>query len=174
MRIGIFADTHDHLDHIRLAVSVFNELGCEHVLFAGDLVSTLATPPLRKLNCPITACYGDNEGNKPGLQAGFTILGTLAEPPVHFRSPDGVRFVIAHMLNQIVSDSDGQFEVAVYGHTHRPRIHHDSQGRLFINPGETSGWTFQRPTVAVLETSSLEARIIDLVSVANVMPGGHD
>ena len=50
MRIGIFADSHDHLDHIRQAVEVFNQAHCELVVFAGDLVSSFAVPPLRKLN----------------------------------------------------------------------------------------------------------------------------
>ena len=49
MLIGIFADSHDHLDHIQRAVEVFNQAGCELVVFAGDLVSSFAVPPLRKL-----------------------------------------------------------------------------------------------------------------------------
>ena len=69
MLIGIFADSHDHLDHIRLAVATFNEAGCELVVFAGDLVSSFAVPPLRALNCRVIACFGDNEGNKAGVLA---------------------------------------------------------------------------------------------------------
>ena len=38
MLLGIFADSHDHLDHLRRAVEVFNTAQCEQVLFAGDLV----------------------------------------------------------------------------------------------------------------------------------------
>ena len=53
MRIGIFADSHDHLNYIRRAVELFNQRECELVVFAGDLVSTFAIPPLRKLNCPL-------------------------------------------------------------------------------------------------------------------------
>ena len=68
MLIGIFADTHDHLANIRLAVERFNAAKCELVLFAGDLVSTFAVPPLRRLNCPFVGCFGDNEGNKVDLK----------------------------------------------------------------------------------------------------------
>ena len=64
MLVGIFADTHDHLANIRRAVERFNQAGCEVVLFAGDLVSTFAVPPLRRLQCPFVGCFGDNEGNK--------------------------------------------------------------------------------------------------------------
>ena len=79
MRIGLFADAHDHLDHIRKAVEVFNGRNCELVLFAGDLVSSFAVPPLRELRCPVLACFGDNEGNRIGVAAGFKILGQIGE-----------------------------------------------------------------------------------------------
>lgn len=102
MRIGIFADTHDHLTNLRLAVERFNAEQVDLVLFAGDLVSTFAVPPLRKLQMPIVACFGDNEGNKVGLQAGFGLLkGKLAEPPLFWTTEDGTRFVITHMKRQL-------------------------------------------------------------------------
>jgi predicted phosphodiesterase len=61
----------------------------ELVLFAGDLVSTFAVPPLRKLQAPLVACFGDNEGNKPGLLAGFQLVGKLGEPPLRLTTGDG-------------------------------------------------------------------------------------
>ena len=161
MRIGIFADSHDHLDNLRLAVDIFNNAHCEVVLFAGDLVSTFAVPPLRKLHCPLVACFGDNEGNKPGLLAGIRIVGQLGEGPFCYKTPDGTRFLLAHMERQF-RDLEGNFEVAVYAHTHKPRLHYDQRGRLFVNPGETSGWTFGNPTVVILETKPLDAQIIRL------------
>lgn len=159
MRVGIFADTHDHLDNIRRVVNLFNERQCESVLFAGDLVSTFAIPPLRKLHCRVLACYGDNEGNKPGLQAGFRIVGELREAPALYTLPDGTRVVLAHMERQLRGFAD-PFDVAVVGHTHRPAVHRGEGGELWINPGETSGWTYGSPTVALLETSTGEVEIV--------------
>ena len=164
MKVGIFADSHDHLDNIRKVVRIFNELQCECVLFAGDLVSTFAVPPLRKLNCPLFSCYGDNEGNKPGLQAGMSIIGELREAPALYRLADGTRVVLVHMERQLRGFEE-PFDVCVYGHTHKPRISRDDQGRLFINPGETSGWTFGRPSVAVLETESMQVEVLGIESV---------
>ena len=161
MRVGIFADTHDHLDNIRLAVNAFNAAQCECVLFAGDLVSTFAVPPLRKLRCPLIGCFGDNEGNKPGLYAGMSIVGTIGEPPLSVRLHDGTRCLIAHMARQL-SGLDGDYEVAICGHTHKPSLRRDELGRLHINPGEVSGWTFGRPTVVLLETVTMEPRVVDL------------
>jgi len=162
MLVGIFADTHDHLDNIRLAVARLNEAKCELVLFAGDLVSTFAVPPLRKLQCPLVGCFGDNEGNKVGLLAGFALVGQIGEPPVRYTAADGTRFIICHMQRQLRGQPD-DWDIAVFGHTHKPRVRQDELGRLLINPGETSGWTFGQPTIAVLETSTREVEIVSLV-----------
>ena len=161
MKVGIFADSHDHLDNIRCVVRMFNELRCEYALFAGDLVSTFAVPPLRKLNCPLLGCFGDNEGNKPGLQAGMSIVGELREPPALYTLADGTCVVLVHMERQLRGFEES-FDVCVYGHTHKPRISRDEQGRLFINPGETSGWTFGKPSVALLETESMDVKLLDI------------
>jgi putative phosphoesterase len=161
MRFGIFADTHDHLANIRLAVQVFNQRECAHVLFAGDLVSTFALPPLRQLCCPLTACYGDNEGNKLGLQAGLRAIDVLGEPPFGFRAADGTRFLLAHMRRQLRGVAD-EFDVCIYGHTHKPSVTRDARGRLFINPGETSGWTFFNPTIAIFESETGEVEVLAL------------
>jgi putative phosphoesterase len=166
MLTGLFADTHDHLANIRLAVERFNEAGCELVLFAGDLVSTFAVPPLRKLKCPFVGCFGDNEGNKVGLRAGYTMVGQIGEPPLRYTAADGMRFILCHMQRQLRGEAD-DWDIAVFGHTHKPRVSRDELGRLLINPGETSGWTFGRPTIALLETATREVQIIDLASPAN-------
>jgi putative phosphoesterase len=164
MKIGIFADVHDHLDNLRRAVACFNAEQVELVLFAGDLVSTIAVPPLRKLKAPLIACFGDNEGNKTGLRAGFRVIGEILEPPVRLTTHDGTRLVLAHMKTQLRGLTP-DFDIAVFGHTHKPRIDGDDEGRLFLNPGETSGWTFGRPTIAILDTTARRARLLELASV---------
>src|SRR3954462_4210114 len=163
MRVGIFADTHDHLANIRQAVERFSAAECDLVLFAGDLVSTFAVPPLRRLKCPFVGCFGDNEGNKVGLMAGYASVGQMAEPPVRFTAADGTRFIICHMQRQLRGEAD-DWDIAVFGHTHKPRIMRDELGRLFINPGETSGWTFGRSTIVLLDTTDHSTKVIDLES----------
>ncbi len=161
MRIGVFADTHDHLDNIRRAVHEFNRMGCQYVLFAGDLVSTFAIPPLRKLECPLIASFGDNEGNKVGIYGGMEIIGEIGEPPFGICLPDGTRVLLTHQLELLRGQFDGA-DIVVYAHSHRPRIYTDESGRLFVNPGESSGWTYRRPTIALIDTVAREAELIDL------------
>jgi hypothetical protein len=133
------------------------------VLFAGDLVSTIAVPPLRKLHAPLMACFGDNEGNKLGLTSGFQSVGQLSEPPLFLTAGDGTRIVVTHMKRQL-RGLDANFDVAIFAHTHKPRIERDDCGRLLINPGETGGWSFGRPTIALLDTSTRHVEIVELLT----------
>ena len=71
MRVGIFADTHDHLAHIRLAVEHFNAAQVDLVLFAGDLVSTIAVPPLRKSECTAGGMFWRQRGEQDRLTSRF-------------------------------------------------------------------------------------------------------
>tara|TARA_R110002020_G_scaffold319161_7_gene535088 strand:- start:1488 stop:2090 length:603 start_codon:yes stop_codon:yes gene_type:complete len=161
MRIGIFADAHDHLDNLRRAVALFNVKKCDLVVFAGDLVSTISVPPLRKLNCPLLGCFGDNEGNRTGIHNGMSIIGILGDPPLGIRTQDGRRILVTHQWNQVRNQLE-DCEVVIYGHTHRASIGRDERGRLMINPGETGGWTYGKPSVAILETDPLEAQLLFL------------
>jgi predicted phosphodiesterase len=104
----------------------------------------------------------DNEGNKVGLRAGFQLIGQLTEPPARLTTTDGTRIILAHMKRQL-RNLDNEYDIAVFGHTHKPRIERDDAGRLLINPGETSGWSFGRPTIAVLETRPQQTWLLDLV-----------
>lgn len=161
MRIGVFADAHDHLDNIRRAVDEFNARECELVLFAGDLVSPMAVTPLRKLECPFVGCFGDNDGNKTGILGGMRIVGEMGEPPFGMQLEDGTRILLSHIAESVRGVED-EFHVIITAHSHRQRIFTDDNERLRINPGETSGWTFRQPTIAILETNPLEAEIINL------------
>ncbi len=167
MRIGIFADAHDHVDNVRHAVAEFNRAGCGLVVFAGDFVTPLAIPPLRRLKCPMIACFGDADGNKTGIQGGMRIVGTLGEPPFGFVTPDGVKILLTHVLEQLRGHVEG-CDVVISAHTHKPSIRRDAEGRLFLNPGELSGWMFSKPSVMILETEPLNARIIPLPEPAPV------
>jgi uncharacterized protein len=169
MKVGIFADSHDHLDHVRRVVDVFNENGCELVIFAGDFVSPLVIPPLRNLRCPMIACFGDNDGNKIGIRGGMRIVGLLAEPPFGYVAKDGTKFLVTHILDQVKDCVEGA-DVIVYAHTHRPSEVRDAKGRLFINPGETGGWFFRQPSVTLLETETMETSRVEIDPEMSLYP----
>lgn len=169
MKIGILADIHDNVDNLRHAIRLFNAFECKAVLLAGDFVSPLVVPSMRKLTCPVIACYGDNDGNMIGIAGGMKIVGTLGYPPMCWQSRDGVRFLMAHQLDDVrglIDDAD----VVIFAHTHRPSIAKDKHGRVFVNPGEVAGWMFRKPTVAIFDTETREAEIHSLPDMG---PGVH-
>ena len=161
MKIGILADIHDNVDNLRHAIRLFNALECKAVLLAGDFVSPLVVPSMRKLTCQVIACFGDNDGNQIGIAGGMKIVGSLGHGPLCWKSRDGVRFLMAHQLEDL-RDCLGDADVIVFAHTHRPSIAKDRHGRMFINPGEVAGWMFRNPTVAIFDTETREAEIMNL------------
>lgn len=169
MKVGVLADIHDHVDNLRHAINLFNAMQCGAVLLAGDFVSPLVVPCMRKLTCPVIACFGDNDGNQTGISGGMTIVGTLGYPPMCWKSRDGVRFVIAHQLDDL-RDCIDQADVVIFAHTHRPSSVRDRHGRLFLNPGEAGGWMFRRPTVAIYDTETRDAEIIPLPEMPPAVP----
>ena len=169
MRIGVFGDVHDHVDNLRRAINIFNDSRCELVLFAGDLVSPLVVPPLRKLTAKLVACWGDNDGNRVGIAGGFRICGTMGEPPLGITAHDGTRILLTHELDKVRGLIDGA-QLIVFAHSHRPSVATDAHGRLFVNPGETSGWNFRKPTVAIVDTDPLNAEIIPLPELPPAIP----
>lgn len=161
MIVGVFADVHDHVDNLRRAVVEFNRRQCDLVLFAGDFVSPLVIPPLRKLTCPLIACFGDNDGNRVGIAAGMRIAGTLAHPPLGIALRDGTKILLTHQLEHVRGLCDGT-DVIIFAHTHKPSVAKDAAGRLLLNPGETSGWVFRKPTIATFDSQTRQAEIIPL------------
>ena len=161
MKIGIMADIHDNVDNLRHAIGLFNAHGCGLILLAGDLVSPLVVPSMRKRTGRVVACFGDNDGNRRGIIGGMKIVGTVGHPPFCCETHDGLKIVMAHQLNEL-RDCLGDADVVVFAHTHRPSIVEDKNGRLFINPGEVGGWMFRKPTVVILDSQTRQAELIDL------------
>lgn len=161
MKIGIMADIHDNVDNLRHAIGFFNAHQCGLILIAGDFVSPLVVPSMRKLTGHVVACLGDNDGNKRGIIGGMKIVGTLGHGPLCHQTHDGMKIVMAHQLNEL-RDNLADEDVIVFAHTHRPSIVKDKNGRLFINPGEVAGWMFRKPTVVILDSRTRKAELHDL------------
>lgn len=56
-------------------------------------------------------------------------------------------------MKQQLRELASHCDLAVVGHTHRWGSTQDARGRWIINPGETSGWSFGTPTVAILNVA---------------------
>ncbi|MDW8029745.1 MAG: metallophosphoesterase [Armatimonadota bacterium] len=163
MKVGIMSDSHDHLENIRKAVEAFNSAKVRYVLHAGDFVAPFVANELQKLNCPLLGVFGNNDGERIGLQNRFKSFGAEVKVQPAFIELEGKKFVIIHEhdLSDALAES-GKFDVVVYGHTHNLDIRKASNGCLIVNPGEVCGWLTGKSTVAILDTETMEVKLLDL------------
>ena len=156
MKIGIISDTHDNLPAIDRAIEVFTSLCVEAIIHAGDFVAPFAAKPIVGLGVPVYAVFGNCDGERDGLAE---TIAQIHEPPHRF-DLGGLSVLVGHDRTGVDEDEIIRCGVFVYGHDHTARIAH---GKTFIiNPGECCGYVVGRSSVALLDSESMEAHIIDL------------
>ena len=165
MRIGILADTHDNLPMVDRAVARLRGISPDLVLHAGDFVSPFVIPRLAALGRPCLGVFGNNDGDRALLAEAARRSGTLQiAGSFTARLLDGRPVALLHgheagALEEVAGS--GIFEAVIHGHTHRASVT-TTGGTLVVNPGEACGYLTGRGTVAVLETGTMEAEILEI------------
>lgn len=163
MLIGVMADSHDHLDRLKLAVQQLRDRKIELLLHAGDFIAPFTVPILHEVGCPIRAVFGNNDGEKVGLHNRFTALGhQLLERPWAYEY-QGKRFLLLHepaALDTLTGCSE--YDLVVYGHTHQLEVRVPDSGAMLLNPGEVCGWLTHKPTCAVVDLAARRIEILTL------------
>lgn len=162
MRLGVISDTHDRAPAIEKAVELFNASDLEAVLHCGDFVAPFAMLPFKNLAAPFYAVYGNNEGEKAGLEKLFDASGwTLNNRPWTFELR-GKKIAMLHEPAPMEKFANaGIYDLIVFGHTHRPFV--EKRGAtLIVNPGEGCGWVTASPTVAIVDIDARDCQIIKL------------
>jgi len=163
--VGLIADTHDNLPMVDKAVRRLNEENVELVLHAGDYVAPFVIPKFERLKAKLIGVFGNNDGDHELLRKRFSenpkleIRGGFAKLTV-----DSLRIALLHGGDKGVLEAliDGKcFDVVVHGHSHSAEVYRIGK-TLVVNPGEVCGYLSGKATVAVLDTSKREARIIEL------------
>ncbi len=159
MLLGVFSDTHDHLDNIGKAVELFNARGVDLVIHAGDVVSPFALDPLKALKAPWQGVFGNNEGEIPYLLE--KAQGKLQPPPLELEL-EGHKVLVKHFHHYVEELAlSGKYSLIVYGHTHRSRV--EKVGPAWVlNPGEACGWLTGRATVALVDVPSFNIELVEL------------
>ncbi|MGE3313010.1 MAG: metallophosphoesterase family protein [Limisphaerales bacterium] len=151
MRIGLIADTHDHLD-ARVA-GLFD--GVHHILHAGDVGHPTLISEL-ELIAPVTVVAGNNDSH-PGWRE------------TEVREFAGTRILVEHIVNPHALSPAfrqrlvrSQAHIVVFGHSHRAfsgvvdNVH-------FINPGSAGDPRHGRPaSVGILHLGSKPTRAVFL------------
>jgi len=154
--IGVISDTHDRLDNVRKAVALFNRLKPDLVVHCGDHVAQFVLKELGGLNMPVTAVYGNCDGDRAALRQRAAEFGfTLKDGPYGF-DLGGKRIVVTHEPLSTLPDCD----FYLHGHTHK--LLHQPGRPVVVNPGEACGWLSGRATVATLDLDSGGVEFHDL------------
>jgi putative phosphoesterase len=165
MLVGLMADTHDFLPMVDKAVERLNEEGVKLVLHAGDYVAPFVVPRFKKLKAKLIGVFGNNDGDRELLKKRFSeyegleMRGNFAEIVI-----DGAKIVLLHgseeELLKVLINSE-IFDIVVHGHTHKAEAYRKEK-TLVVNPGEVCGYLTGRSTIALLETSKREAKIVEI------------
>jgi len=158
-KLGILADTHDHLDRITLAVALLHKQGAEGLLHLGDFVAPFALKGILKFNGPLFAIFGNNDGEKRGLSKLFP---GIKDGPCVFEI-GGRKLGVAHSVEEIPGEYRTTCDGVFYGHSHS-RVHIPAvPGRaLELNPGEGCGWLTGKPSLAMLDLNTMQAEILEI------------
>jgi len=155
------ADSHDHLKAIRKAVELFNKVGVELVIHAGDLIAPFTAQEFMNLQSSLEAVFGNNDGERQGLGIAYQnlcILEDLKEIKV-----SGRNIVVIHGKEQRLVDAlaqSGNYDLVVRGHTHQKEIIDNKT--LIINPGETCGYVYGEMTVVILDPVDMSWEVVYL------------
>lgn len=164
MRLGLISDTHDNIPMIKTAILRLNELEVDLVLHAGDYISPFTAKPYAELRAKMIGVYGNNCAEREKLKevyaaVGKEIIGNFAEVKA-----TGIRIALLHGHDECLLRSlieHGGFDVVVHGHNHQAKI--SKQGTtLIVNPGEVCGYLTGNHNIAILDSLTLEAEIIDI------------
>jgi len=164
MKVGLISDTHDNIPMIKAAISKLNELDVNLVLHAGDYVSPFTAKPYSEMKAKMIGVYGNNCAEREKLREVYAVVGKEIRGNFAEVEAGGIRIALLHGHDEALLRSlidHGGFDVVVHGHNHQEKICRQGS-TLDINPGEVCGYVSGRCSIAVLDTDTLDAKIIDL------------
>jgi putative phosphoesterase len=157
MRIGVISDTHDRLPTIDRGLEILRDRTVEIVVHPGDVIAPFAAKRLLAWTGPLHIIYGNNDGERAGLKA---VLPQIQDGPLTFEA-GGKRILVHHFIDWCAPADIERADIIITGHTHEV-VNERKGDKLFLNPGECCGWLYGRCTVAVLDTQTLSAEIIEV------------
>jgi putative phosphoesterase len=162
--IGILADTHDRLPLIDKALKRLNEEKVSLVLHAGDYIAPFVIPHFKQLKADFIGVFGNNDGDKDMLRKKFAEVGAEIRGKFAEIIIDGLKIAMLHgeeeELLRALINAEGH-DVVVCAHTHEAKTYKKGE-TLVINPGEVCGYLSGKSTMTVLNTETLEVKIIQI------------
>jgi hypothetical protein len=162
MKLGIVADTHDNLEAIVRAVELFNQIGVDRVLHAGDYIAPFALGAFRGLKAGFVGVWGNNDGERLILRDKAREWGFELHTSPHQFQWAGRQILLMHEPYELEALLKSQcYDLIIYGHLHQAEVR-KTESTLVINPGECGGWLTRRSTVAVVDVDRWEGQIMQI------------
>jgi putative phosphoesterase len=148
MLIAILSDIHDNIPRLRAAIDHIQRV--DALLCGGDLCSPFIVDELAKFPRQIHVVFGNNDADlfRITQKASAANQQRSPEDQIHLHGEffegelGGKRIAMTHFeqIGQALARS-GQYEIVVYGHTHRYSVERDpGTGAIRgVNPGEIFG-----------------------------------
>jgi putative phosphoesterase len=169
--IGIMSDTHDNLPMIDKAVKRLLDENVDLVLHAGDYVAPFVIPHFKPFKGKFVGVFGNNDGDHELLRRRFAEFGLEIRGIFAEVKTDDARIALLHggepgsapgpseLLKSLLSSEC--YDVIVHGHVHEVKVYRKGK-TLIIDPGEVCGYLTGKPSVALLDTRTMRAEIIQL------------
>jgi uncharacterized protein len=160
MKAGVLSDSHDQRLAADGALALFRAEGVGVIVHLGDVCSPSLLSEYPNAGVPLVGVFGNNDDDRDGLQEATG--GAFHQGPF-IRMIEGRRVLMAHSFNELQSElgERGRFDLVLFGHTHRPLTMHVGKA-LVLNPGESCGLTRGKPTCAIVDLETMEARIVEI------------
>jgi len=150
---------------VEKAVKKLNQENLALVLHAGDYVAPFVIPKFKALNAQLIGVFDNNDGDQEFLKRRFSecpnceIRGRFAEI-----NADGFKIALFHgdeteLLDALINCDS--FDAVVCGHSHA-NVSRKNGKTLIVNPGEVCGYLIGKSTIALLDMTKREARIVEL------------
>ena len=138
MRIGVISDSHDHIDHLQQAITVFQNENVDTLIHCGDYSAPFMIRELTSFRGDIHIVFGNVNDRylttKICIEQHVYLHGELAELEI-----DGKKIAVIHYPDIAESLAlSGKFDVVFYGHTHK-HDYREVNNCLLVNPGELMG-----------------------------------
>lgn len=156
MKIAILSDSHDHYHNLQRAIDYSNELGCEYLLFAGDLVAPgNGAAILANFAGTVHFIFGNNDGEEFGMAKQFDKYDNLniAGKWLEIELSSKKIFMNHYPRLAEIALQSGLFDLVVYGHDHETKLQKTDNG-ILLNPGSLHPYGIERPTFAVYDTAT--------------------
>lgn len=165
MKIAIISDVHDNAHNLVQALELIYKSNSEKIIFLGDFAGAAIANLLVSSKLPVFAIWGNNDGDK-SLITKFS-LSKDSNLEIGLDNFDIIEienrkiFLTHYPLIAKSMAKSKDYDAVFYGHNHLK--HKEKIGEcLLSNPGEIGAYKTGRPTFAIYDTETNDAKIIDI------------